>query len=402
MFQFCKTVLGGILLLILQGCSASFFYDNLGSQSSTGSIGGDETQGSSGDSLVNSVEINNGVFTIKGKNLNKVTIVSVKETSSTTKTPLKILTQSESEIKAGATSLMKFVSQGIYQLVLSRALADEYSVIPFEFEVANGSIVTGKLADGAVASAKIADGAVISSKLAEGVVQTKHLSSLGASGGEFLKYVAGSGWQPTVLGSASTMNVGTTAGSVASGDHTHVENDPKVGVLQNGKWCKANGGGQIDCTFDAPASGADSSFGNLEVVYRHGFNTDEERQKVPWTAADVLANPNKTYQWIGGPPFLQDTQNCNRGPQANHKIYGYSGLGRYSVTFGELDGGYAAIFGSYEGQYLTVLDPNENFMTGSSINSTGNVRFILVYLGNRWAVFRMSGQTDNILFACRL
>lgn len=303
---------------------------------------------------------------IEGTCLKNVTKISIDGNS----TEFGISAQSDSSISAYAQSTMKLIASGVYYLLLESAQADDTKVS-------------------------------ISFVIGDNSVESKHLANMSATDNQVLTYLSGQGWQPKSLGAAASLNVGTSAGTVASGDHTHTESDPKVGTLQQEKWCKASQDGKIECTHDAPAAESTPTYGSIVVLYNSN-DMANNRDSLPWSASEVLAAQNKSYHWVAGPPSLQDTAYCKNGANAGHKVHSATGQGRYSVTFGKYSGN-AAIFGSYHGTHLSVYDTSSSWqlISGSSQSSTGWVNFVLVYFSGRWVLFSMTGQTDSTLFSCR-
>lgn len=148
--------------------------------------------------------------------------------------------------------------------------------------IQSGAITTEKIADGAVANGKLADGAISTSKIGAGAVATGNIANGAVANskiadGSVTTEKIGTGAITTdkvandaitdakISGSISTakLNVGTTSGTVASGDHNH-------DALYQKKYAKvvvvAKSGGDFDTIASALSNITDNSASSRYLV----------------------------------------------------------------------------------------------------------------------------------------
>jgi hypothetical protein len=143
-----------------------------------------------------------------------------------------------------------------------------------------------------------------------------------------------------------------------------------------------------------PSSG--TSYGKITVS--HG---QSESVIVPFTLADVTANPGVHVVWAGTGPRLGDNVACAAGLNPSYIVdnsYDTSSPGQYSVTFTTFaNGGTAAITGTWEGFEMRLFNASGTVVAGSS---TAVVHFTIVNESSVWHLEQMVGTVGTTAFEC--
>jgi hypothetical protein len=143
-----------------------------------------------------------------------------------------------------------------------------------------------------------------------------------------------------------------------------------------------------------PQSG--TSYGKITV-----YHVNRDAVSVPFTPADITANPGLHFDWVGAGPFLGDSQSCGSGINPSFAVDNSSDTGypgQYSVTFTQCaNGAYACLTGTWEGWELRLFNAASTVVAGPSHSS---VNFTVAFISGVWRVEHMNGVVGTALFEC--
>jgi hypothetical protein len=135
------------------------------------------------------------------------------------------------------------------------------------------------------------------------------------------------------------------------------------------------------------------------IVVAHNPNGTGDAVTVPWSGADITANPGLHLAWNANAPHLRDVVTCAAGIDPSYSVdetVDPGWPGQYNVTFTPCPGT-ACITGTYEGWELELYNGTGTQVVGPAASV---VHFTLALESGTWRVEHMNGLVGTTAFEC--